>query len=44
MSSMAHDKTGEGHGKLVRNLLDTLPPTPPSPSPTRTLTLTLTLA
>merc|ERR1719213_1149803 len=22
MSSMAHDKTGEGHGKLVRNLLD----------------------
>ena len=35
MSSMAHDKTGEGHGKLVR----TLPP--PSPSPTRTRTLTL---
>ena len=26
MSSMAHDKTGEGHGKLVRNLIDTLPP------------------
>ena len=39
MSSMAHDKTGEGHGKLVRTLLDTL--TTPSPSPTRTLTLTL---
>ena len=26
MSSMAHDKTGEGHGKLARTLLDTLTP------------------